>query len=273
MPDREQPREDEPTPAGRAGPQVPHPARIYDYVLGGKDNFEVDRIAAEKAMSVVPDARKVARTNREFLVRVVRAMADSGIDQFIDLGAGFPTSPNVHELARERRPGARIVYVDNDPVVVGHNRALREGPGVLAIDGDIRDPRKILSDPALTDAIDFTRPVGVLFIAVLHFVTGDFDPAGIVAAFGRQAHSGSMLAVSHLTSDGVPEATMRTIEDAYATATAPSVYRSRAEIEALFGGYPLVAPGLVEVSRWRPHDRTTRVESTVRVLGGVAQVP
>jgi hypothetical protein len=273
MPDRTQLREDEPTPGEKVGIRVPHPARMYDYYLGGKDNFEADRIAAEKAMSVVPDAQKIARTNREFLVRVVQTMADSGVDQFIDLGTGFPTSPNVHEVARERRPNARIVYVDNDPVVVAHNRALRQGPGVLAIDGDIRDPQTILSNSALTEMIDFTRPVGVLFIAVLHFVPDEFRPSEIVTNFRLRMPSGSMLAISHTTGDDVPEAVMRTIQDAYTTATAPALFRSRAEVEALFGGVPLLPPGVVEVSKWRPHDLTTRVKSTLRILGGVARVP
>ena len=272
MPDPTQVGENEPTPADLVGSGVPHPSRMYDYYLGGKDNFEADRIAADKAMSVVPDAQKVARTNREFLVRVVRTMADSGIDQFIDLGTGFPTSPNVHEVAHERLPSARIVYVDNDPVVVAHNRALREGPlGVLAIDGDVRDPQAILTNPVLTDSIDFARPVGVLFIAVLHFLPG--DPTDIVTAFRSRMASGSMLAISHITSDDMPEAALRTIEDVYANATAPAVFRSGAEIEALFGGSPLLPPGVVEVSRWQPHDLTIRVKSTLRFLGGVARVP
>src|SRR5579859_420199 len=145
---------------------VAHPARMYDYYLGGKDNFEADRVAAEKAMAAVPDARNLARTNREFLVRAVRSMAAGGIDQFIDLGSGFPTSPNVHEVV----PGARVVYVDNDPVVVSHNQALRTSPLVVSIFGDLRAPQDILADAVLARAIDFSRPVGVLLVAVLHFV-------------------------------------------------------------------------------------------------------
>jgi hypothetical protein len=245
---------------------------MYDYYLGGKNNFEADRIAAEMAMSVVPDAQPVARANREFLVRVVRMMADNGIGQFIDLGTGFPTSPNVHEVAQGRNPGARVVYVDNDPVVVSHNRALREGPGVVAIDGDIRDPHKILSDPALNETIDFGQPVGVLFLAVLHFVPNDLGPGEIVASFQRLMPAGSMLAISHATRTGMPEGVLRTIEEAYKNATAQAVLRTEGEIEALFGGYPLVAPGLVEVSKWRPELRTTRVDTTLRILGGVAEV-
>lgn len=273
MPDWTPQRDDDATPAQKVGTGKPHVARMYDYALGGKDHFEADRVATEKAMSVVPDARNVAIANREFLVRAVGAMADSGIDQFIDLGTGYPTSPNVHEVARERQPGARIVYVDNDPVVVAHNRALRKGPGVLAIDGDIRDPHKILADPELKQAIDFTRPVGVLFIAVLHLVPADFDPATIVATFLRQIPSGSMLAISHPSSDGTPAAAMRTIETVYASGPTPFTFRNGTEIGALFGGYPLLPPGLVDVSQWRPNDRTTRHKSTMRILCGVTQVP
>src|ERR1700722_7818496 len=155
------------SPPTELNTHIAHPARMYDYYLGGKDNFEADRIAAERAMSVVPDARNLAMTNREFLVRAVRAMTARGIDQFIDLGSGFPTSPNIHEAA----PGARVVYVDNDPVVVSHNQALQAGPELVSIYGDVRAPQAILGDHALAGKIDFSRPVGVLLIAVLHFVT------------------------------------------------------------------------------------------------------
>jgi hypothetical protein len=250
----------------------PHPARMYDYYLGGKDNFEADRIAAESAMTVVPDAQKVARTNREFLVRAVRTMAAAGIDQFIDLGAGFPTSPNVHETAREREPDARVVYVDNDPVVVSHNQALSKSPGVVTVYGDVREPGTVLGIPALTRAIDFTRPVGVLLVAVLHFVTDDHRPRDIIRMFRQHMTAGSMLAISHLTEDATPEAVVRTAEQAYAQASSPIVFRAASDIEALFDGMPLLDPGLVEVQRWRPELRMTRVTSTLRWLGGVARV-
>jgi O-methyltransferase involved in polyketide biosynthesis len=260
-------------PAVDVGTDTPHPARMYDYYLGGKDNFEADRIAAEKAMSVVPDARTVARTNREFLVRAVRAMAASGIDQFIDLGAGFPTSPNVHEVARELHPGARVIFVDNDPVVVTHNQALRKGTGVSAIYGDVRDPDAILRDPVLTKTIDFTRPVGVLCVAVLHFVSDAAGPRDILRTFRSSMAPGSMLAISHLTSDGMQPEVVRTIREAYANATAEIVFRSAGEIEAMFGDLRLLEPGVVQVQRWRPELRTTQVASTLRWLGGVARVP
>jgi hypothetical protein len=264
---------DEDEPVTDEVTKVPHPARMYDYYLGGKDNFEVDRIAAEKAMTAVPDARRVVQTNREFLVRVVAMMADSGIDQFIDLGTGYPTSPNVHEIARERQPGAQIVYVDNDPVVVNHNRALRERPGVVAIAGDVREPEGILASPALTAAIDFTRPVGVLFFAVLHFVPDALRPAGIVAAFQRRMVPGSMLAISHATGADMADSAVHTVEDAYKSASAPAIFRDPSGIAALFGGWPIMPPGVVEVTKWRPHDLTTSASPSLRIMGGVATVP
>jgi len=255
------------------GTDVAHPARMYDYYLGGKDNFEADRVAAEKAMSVIPDAQKVAMTNREFLVRAVRTMAASGIDQFLDLGTGFPTSPNVHEVARETHPGARVVYVDNDPVVVSHNQALRKATGVVAVEGDVRDPDTVLGNPLVTKAIDFRRPVGVLFVAVLHFVTDADRPLDIMSTFRQRLTTGSMLAISHLGSDGVDPAVIRTITEAYVRATAPIVFRTADEIEAFFVDMPLLEPGLVNVARWRPEIRGTRVTSTLRWLGGVARMP
>ena len=273
MPEWAQRDDDGSSPAADVGTDMPHPARMYDYYLGGKDNFEADRVAAEKVMAVVTDAQKLARTNREFLVRAVRAMAGRGIDQFIDLGTGFPTSPNVHEISRETHPDARVVYVDNDPVVVSHNRALRHGPGVVSIYGDIRDPDGILSHPELSGAVDFTRPVGVVFVAVLHFVTDEQRPQDIIGAFRSRMTPGSMLALSHLTSNGTLEAVMRTVQEVYAGATAPIVFRTASEIEALFGGMALIEPGLVEVQRWRPELRATRVASTMRWLGGVALLP
>jgi hypothetical protein len=259
--------------AADIGMGVPHPARMYDYYLGGKDNFEADRLAAEKAMAVVPDARGVARTNREFLSRVVRMMATDEIDQFIDLGSGFPTSPNVHEVAAEVRSDVRVVYVDNDPVVVSHNRALRRAQGVVACYGDVRHPTEILGDSELTQVIDFQRPVGVLLVAVLHFVTDADRPHDIIEAFCSKLAPGSFLAISHLTSDETPDEVVSTTREAYKAATAPLVFRTRKDIRALFGDLPLVAPGLVEVSQWRPQPDTTHVTSTLRWLGGVARVP
>lgn len=253
-------------------PSTPSPARMYDYYLGGKNHFPADREAAEQAMAVVPHAQDVAWANRQFLVRAVRTMAQAGIKQYIDLGTGYPTSPNVHEIAHEMNPGARVVYVDNDPVVSRHNMAfLAHEPNVSALDGDIRDPESILTHPDVTGLIDFRRPVGVLLVAVLHFVTDAEGPEEIVAAFRDRCSPSSALAVSHITSDGTPAEVRSAIEDAYTDAAAPSVFRTETEIAALFGGWPLLEPGLVDVSKWRPELHTSQVTSTLRFVGGVAQ--
>jgi hypothetical protein len=245
---------------------------MYDYYLGGKNHFPSDREAAEQAMAVVPHAQAVAWANRHFLVRAVRTMAQAGIKQFIDLGTGYPTSPNVHEIARDTSPYARVVYVDNDPVVSRHNMAfLSHDPNINALDGDIRDPDAILTHPDVTGLIDFRRPVGVLFVAVLHFVTDAEGPREIVAAFCDRLSPRSAVALSHITSDGTPAEVRSAIEDAYTDAAAPSVFRTETEIAALFGGWPLLEPGLVDVCKWRPEPNTSQVTSTLRFVGGVAQ--
>jgi S-adenosyl methyltransferase len=202
-------------------------------------------------------------------VRAVTFMARSGIGQFIDLGTGLPTRPNVHEVARSVHPDARVLYVDNDPMVCSHARALlATNDGVAAIQRDIRTPQAVLTDPITRDMIDFTRPVGVLFVAVLHFLTDDDRPWEQVAAFRWRMAGGSMLAVSHITSDGTPPAVQATIRDVYAEASAPAVFRARQEIESFFGGLDLVKPGLVEVGAWRSLRRSP--PAPLRFLGGVA---
>lgn len=262
---------DNPETAPRFDPSVPNPARMYDYYLGGKDNFPADREAAELALSVVPFGREVARANRQFMVRAVTFMARGGIGQFIDLGTGLPTRPNVHEVARSVHPDARVLYVDNDPMVCSHARALlATNDGVAAIHGDIRTPQDILNDPVTRAMIDFTRPVGVLFVAVLHFLTDDDQPWEQVAAFRWRMASGSMLAVSHITSDGTPPDVQATIQDVYAEASAPAVFRTRQQIESFFGGLDLVEPGLVEVGAWR--SLRLSPAAPLRFLGGVARI-
>jgi hypothetical protein len=252
-------------------PLVPSPARMYDYYLGGKDNFPADREAAEQALSMVPFGREVALANRQFLMRAVTFMARNGIGQFIDLGTGLPTKPNVHEVAREILPDARVLYVDNDPMVCAHARALlATNDGVAAIHGDIRAPQAILNHPVTRALIDFDRPVGVLFVAVLHFLTDEDQPWEQVAALRWRMATGSMLAVSHITSEGTPLDVQETIHGVYSEASAPAVFRSRREIERFFGGLDLVEPGLVEVGGWR----SLRVapSAPLRFLGGVARI-
>jgi hypothetical protein len=251
---------------------VPSPARMYDYWLGGKDNFPADREAAQQVIAACPEVRRLARANRRFLTRAVWFMAAHGIRQYIDLGTGMPTSPNVHEVARQAIPDARVVYVDNDPVVTVHSQALRvTNDGVIAIGGDIRCPQDILSHPELADLIDFAEPVGILFISVLHFISPDQDLAGIVAAFRWRMAAGSYLAISHAATDGADPGVLAEIAQVYQEATSPAVPRPACQIQELFTGLDLVEPGLVDVSQWRPDIRARATR--LRVLGGVGRKP
>lgn len=253
---------------------TPSPARMYDYYLGGTNNFPADREAAERALSAVPCGRQVAWANRKFLVRTVQFLAHTGIDQFIDLGTGIPTSPNVHETARSVIPGARVAYVDNDPIVVVHNKALlAESEGVTAARRDIRYPLNIISNHAIREIIDFNRPVGVLFAAVLHFITSQENPYRAVATFRDRMAAGSCIVISHITSDGTDPATMSTIDDACKNASAPAEFRRAEEIEELFNGFDLLEPGVVEVSDWRSNNHEPAARPSLRFLGGVGRKP
>jgi O-methyltransferase involved in polyketide biosynthesis len=251
---------------------VPNPARMYDYYLGGKDHFLPDREAAERVIAAYPETRALARSNRRFLTRAVWYLAEHGISQYIDLGAGLPTSPNVHEIARQARPGARVVYVDNDPMVSLHGRVLfRDDDGVTVVDGDIREPRSILASPELTAVIDFAHPVAILCVAVLHFIREEEKPREIVAALRWQLAPGSYLVISHAATDGADQQVLAEIGDAYAEATAPAVPRTEAQIRELFTGLELVHPGLVDVSQWRPHVRSKPTK--LRIMAGVGRKP
>jgi hypothetical protein len=264
--------EDEQVPIG-VDPSIPSPARMYDYYLGGKTNYAADREAAERALSVVPDGKQVARANRYFMMRAVLLMADQGIKQFIDLGTGIPTSPSVHELAQALHPDARVLYVDNDAVVTAHNSALlATSDNVRAVQADIREPERIFGSWEVQDLIDFREPVGVLFVAVLHFVRDRDNPRGIVSAFASRMTPGSYLAVSHITSDGTDPRVVATIHEAYAEASAPAVFRTTAEIQTLFTGFELVHPGLVDVTRWFPYAAMfTTKPSALHFLAGLGR--
>jgi len=236
----------------------PTPARMYDYFLGGKDNFAVDREAAERVKEAIPNTYEIVWENRLFLQRAVRYLAEAGIDQYIDLGTGLPTQGNVHEIAQQVIPGARVVYVDNDPIVLAYGRALlADSPTTTVITADMREPHAILGDSAVQDLIDFSRPVAVLFVAVLHFVRDSEDPLGMVKAFRGVMAPGSYLVLSHLTTDGPPpDAVARTVE-VYQGATSPIVFRTREQIAQLFDGFTLQRPGLVRPWQWRPEPTDT----------------
>jgi S-adenosyl methyltransferase len=234
----------------------PHGARMYDYFLGGKDNFAADRRTAAELLHVVPTIRAAARENRAFLGRAVRYLvAEAGIRQFLDIGTGLPSANNVHEVAQDLAPSCRVVYVDNDPIVLAHARALLtsapEGKTAY-IHADLRDPEKILGDAVVRDTLDFTKPVALMLVAVLHFVPGDDHPRAKVAALLDALPSGSYLVASHATPEYDPERAAVAAR-LYRQRGVPFQFRTDDEFaEIAFSGLEMVEPGLVPVSEWRP---------------------
>jgi hypothetical protein len=248
----------------------PHPARMYNYYLGGKDNYLVDQEAAREVLRQAPEMRLIARENRAFLQRAVRFLVgECGIRQIIDIGTGIPAAGNVHEIAQAIAPDVRVAYVDNDPIVHVHASALLTGSGATAIVlADVREPETILTDPKVQALIDFTEPVALLLVAVLHFVTAAEDPAGIAAVFRDALPEGSYLALSHATGDFRPEAAGRAAA-VYDRATSPLTLRSRSQIAALFDGFEIVDPGVVQLPLWRPDRRPPRDLSKIMGYCGV----
>jgi S-adenosyl methyltransferase len=236
---------------------VAHPARVYDYWLGGKDNFPADRALAEHIVQAIPTMRAMAAANRDFLVRAVHDLAEqAGIRQFLDIGTGIPTSPNVHEVAQAVAPDARVVYVDNDPIVLAHARALlkSQAAGATAfILADLRQPRAILDHPTVQDTLDLSQPVALLMVAVLMYFrdSEEPNPYGMVTTMLERLPSGSYLAVSHPTADFDAQAMAGAVAAAE-QAGVTLVPRSQAETQALFTGLELVEPGVVPVLSWRP---------------------
>lgn len=236
--------------------KVPHPARVYDYLLGGVDNFAVDREAAERAAAAAggQNARTDVRANRAFLGRAVRHLAGGlGVRQFLDIGTGIPNADNVHAVARQTAPEARVVYVDKDPVVLAHAHKLLEptaqGSAAFLL-ADLYDPDTILKRAAET--LDFNQPVAVILVAVLHFFPDEADPWALVGPVVDAVASGSYLAISHLTGDFAPDAMAKVTEHLNRSTSDPFVLRPRDETARFFTGLDLVDPGLVQVDQWRP---------------------
>jgi hypothetical protein len=257
----------------------PHPARVYDYLLGGKDNYAADREAAEAGLRANPNSRIPPRENRAFLRRAVRYLAgEAGISQFLDIGTGIPTSPNVHEVAQEIQPRARIVYVDNDPIVLAQARALlTTGPAgeTAYIDADLRDIDAILGSASLRRTLDLSQPVGLLLIAVMHFIPDDDDPWGLVARLLGELAPGSFLALSHLTGDFDPAAWEGVVAVLRRSGVTMRV-RAKPDVERFFAGLELIEPGVVSLPRWRPDPRhvgRAPDDAAVSVYGGVARKP
>jgi hypothetical protein len=257
----------------------PHPARVYDYLLGGKDNFAADRAAAEAGLRANPNSRIPPRANRAFLGRAVRYLAgEAGISQFLDIGTGIPTSPNVHEVAQAVEPAARIVYVDNDPIVLTQARALlTTGPqGRTAyIDADLRDIDAILGSPDLRRTLDLSQPVGLLLLAVMHFIPDEDDPWALAARLLAALPSGSYLALSHLTGDFDPAAWAGVVA-VYRRSGVTMQVRPKPDVERFFGGLDLIDPGVVSLPQWRPDPSDVGrppSDAAVSVYGGVARKP
>jgi hypothetical protein len=250
----------------------PNVARIYDYLLGGKDNFQADRDAAARLRELLPDVARAARENRRFLERVVRYLVgQAGIRQIIDIGTGLPTQGNVHEVAQRIAPETRVVYVDNDPVVVRHGMALlATNENVAMAEADLRAPRAIMTHPDTRRLIDFGGPVAVLMLASLHFVTDAGDPRAIVRLWRDTMAPGSYLAISHITADEVDPASAKAAQEVYAGASAPAVPRTLAEVEAFFDGFDLVPPGVVNISSW-PAPVPGRARHRALLYGGVGR--
>jgi O-methyltransferase involved in polyketide biosynthesis len=233
----------------------PHPARTYSYLLGGKDNFAVDRQFMAEAERVAPGVRERIRECRAFVRRVVRFLAkEAGVRQFVDIGAGLPTeSDNVHQIAQRFAPESRVVYVDNDPIVMAHARAwLADGDRTIAIKGDLAEPGAILTDAETRGGIDFTQPVAVLLLHVLHFVADEKEPGAVVAKLRDKMAPGSYLALGHLASDRDGGGKVAELFEHAALNMFP---RSRAQIKEYFDGFDLVEPGLVHAELWRPDGR------------------
>jgi hypothetical protein len=253
----------------------PTPARMYDYYLGGKDNFAVDREAADAVIAVLGEAltRDCPLENRAFLRRAVRFLAEQGIDQFIDLGAGLPTQGNVHEVAQSVNPDARVIYVDNDPIVLAHGRALlADSCTVDVITADLRSPDQVFGNPTTNRLIDLSRPVALLFFAVLHFVSDEDGPVELVEQYQAAVAPGSWMALSHLTADGISAEDGSRAAAVYAKATSPLVTRDRDRVAALQGRMEPVDPGLVRTWQWRPdptdHLRTNGLYGAVGPVVG-----
>ena len=256
----------------------PHPARMYDYYLGGKDSFPADRAAASRVVAQFPHVRTTARANRRFLVRAVRYAARQGIRQFLDIGTGIPTADNTHEVAQAVTADARIVYVDNDPIVLSHARALLRGTAegrTAYVDADFRDPAAILGAPAVKELLDFSRPVALMAVSLLHFFPDSEGPEQLLAELKAALAPGSLLILSHGTGEFAPPEVATGVMRTYATAGLSLTSRTHQQVLRLFEGLDLVDPGLVPLHEWHADDDADRVltRPEVAAYAGVALKP
>ena len=260
---------------GRLDISFPHPARVYDAWLGGKDNFAADRAAAEVGLAAFPGVIQTVRANRAFLERAVRYLAGEGMRGFLDIGTGLPSANNTHEVAQSVAPHSSVVYVDNDPIVLAHARALltSEGPGTTEyIDADLRDPGKILGEAALL--LDFSEPLAVMLIGIMHLIADRDRPYEIVATLLDAVPPGSYLAMSHPASDLHPEemAELARTWNEQARETERGTFRGYSEVARFFDGLDVVAPGVVQISKWRPRTES-EADAPAAAWGAVARKP
>ncbi|GLZ08118.1 hypothetical protein Acsp03_55840 [Actinomadura sp. NBRC 104412] len=284
MTDLDDGRPEATSPADQAGTEVDlgtdraHGARIYDYILGGKDNYEADRAAAEATLQVWPALRIHMRANRAFMHRVARYLAaEKGIRQFLDIGTGIPTSPNFHEVVQEVAPDSRVVYVDNDPIVLVHAEALMtstpEGRTAY-IEADMREPEKILSAPALLDTLDLKRPIGLTLIAMVHFIEDDDEAYRVVKRIVDTLPSGSYFAAAIATDDFAPEELAR-VQEVYHAHGETLKFRTHEQAVKFFDGLELEEPGVVQIHKWHPDpvEVGTVDDRDIAMYGGIARKP
>lgn len=249
--------------------ETPNAARMYDYYLGGSHNFAPDRAAAARAVQVTPTMIPGARANRAFLQRAVRFCLDAGIRQFLDLGSGIPTVGHVHEIAHAVDPSTRVAYVDIEPIAVAHTKRMLSGsPAVTITQADLQDPQEVLNSPGVAELLDFSQPVAVLAVAVLHFVPDAKDPAAILDAYCRAVPSGSYLAVSHITDHYDTPEKVAEIDRLYSSTTNAARHRSFEEFTNLIGDRELVTPGAVYATDWRPEPGSTPAEGARTAFWG-----
>jgi len=265
------------SPLSQIDTAVAHSARVYDYWLGGKDNFAADRALGDAMVAAIPTLKVMARANRDFLARAVRYLAaDAGIRQFLDIGPGLPTAGSTHEVAQEVAPESRVLYVDHDPLVLAHARALMTGSSrgqTEFIMADLQQPEKILADPALPRTLDLSQPVGLILVAILMYFHDSDDPQGMVKTLLDGLPSGSYVVISHPSGDFNPDA----VQGAVAAATAAGITlvpRSREGVESFFAGLELVEPGVVPLLAWRPDESLAGEDpESVWYYGGIGRKP
>ena len=255
----------------------PNVARMYDYFLGGAHNLAVDREAAEQLYKLFPDLPLIAQANRAAMRRAVLALVDSGVDQFLDVGSGIPTAGPVHDIAQRVNPKTRVLYVDVEPVAVAHSQAILQSvPNTLAIRADARHADELMQRPDVRQFFDFARPIGVLLVALLHFVPDSDDARQIVRSLRDAIPSGSYIVITHAATEQNEQGRLNAVENVYGRSTSPFHFRSREEIASLFDGLDLIDPGLVYLPLWRPESEDDPLmDDPARVNGyiGVGRKP